>query len=160
MPDPHYDPDVFRHREMTEKVIGVFYDVYNELGFGFLESVYQEAMIVALQQVGLKISRQVRLPVYFRGRPIADFVADIVVNDSVILELKAVEGLVAIHESQLLNYLKATEIEVGLLLNFGPKPQVKRRAFANDRKRLRPKIEHEMEQPHDEEDEDTIKTNP
>ncbi|MBL8864029.1 MAG: GxxExxY protein [Gemmataceae bacterium] len=158
MPDPHYDPDVFRHREMTEKVIGVFYDVYNELGFGFLESVYQESLAIALEEAGFVVGRLVRLPVWFRGRKVGDFVADIIVNGLVVLELKAVDALAGVHESQLLNYLKATEIEVGLLLNFGPKPQVKRRAFANNRKRLRPKIEHEMEQPHDEDDEDTIKT--
>jgi GxxExxY protein len=137
---PDYDQPQFIHRDLTEKVIGVFYDVYNELGFGFLESVYQSAMIVALRTTGLKTDGQVGLPVYFRGSVVGDYVADILVEDKLILELKAAEDLSSIHEAQLLNYLKATQIELGLLLNFGPKPKIKRLVFSNERKRSRPSV--------------------
>ncbi len=126
-----------KHRELTEKIIGVFYDVYNELGHGFLESVYEEAMAVALPQGGLRVERQVPLRVTFRGIVIGDFRADLLVEDSVLLELKAARDIDPAHEAQLLNYLRATEIEVGLLLNFGPKPQFKRLVFENSRKEIR-----------------------
>jgi len=126
-----------KHKELTEKIIGVFYEVYNELGHGFLESVYEEAMAVALPQAGLKVERQVPLRVTFRGTVIGDFRADLLVESSVLLELKAGRELEPAHEAQLLNYLRATEIEVGLLLNFGPKPQFKRLVFENSRKEIR-----------------------
>jgi GxxExxY protein len=135
MPQPNTDKRGFKHRELTEKIIGVFYEVYNELGHGFLESVYEEAMLIALIETGLKTAHQVPTPVWFRGRMIGDFKADIFVGASVILELKASRLLEPAHEAQLLNYLRATNIEVGLLLNFGVKPQFKRMAFDNDRKR-------------------------
>jgi len=120
--------------ELTEKIIGVFYDVYNELGHGFLESVYEEAMSIALSQAGMRVDRQVPLKVMFRGYLVGDFRADVLVEKSVLLELKAATGLDPIHEAQLLNYLRATEVEVGLLLNFGPKPQFKRFIFENSKK--------------------------
>jgi len=135
---PHDD---FKHGEVTEKIIGVFFDVYNELGFGFLESVYHKAMLIALAESGLKVETQVHLPVFFRGHLVGDFFADIFVERAVILELKSASELVSANESQLLNYLKASSVEVGLLLNFGPKLKFKRLAFDNDRKRSRPKIE-------------------
>jgi GxxExxY protein len=125
----------FLHGDLTDKVLGVFFDVCNELGFGFLESVYHKAMEVALGQAGLSVRSRVPLPVYFRGVPVGDFEADLVVADVVILELKAARALEPAHESQLLNYLKATEIEVGLLLNFGMQPKFKRMVFDNPRKR-------------------------
>lgn len=124
----------FKHRELTEKIIGVFYEVYNELGHGFLESVYEGAMAIALIESGLKTAHQVPTPVWFRGRLVGDFKADIFVERTVILELKAARVLEAAHEAQLLNYLRASDIEVGLLLNFGVKPQFKRLAYDNDRK--------------------------
>ncbi|HSO76121.1 MAG TPA: GxxExxY protein [Blastocatellia bacterium] len=124
----------FKHRELTEKIIGVFYEVYNELGHGFLESVYEGAMLIALIESGLKTANQVPTPVWFRGRMVGDFKADILVERAVILELKAARALESAHEAQLLNYLRATDIEVGLLLNFGVKPQFKRLAYDNDRK--------------------------
>jgi GxxExxY protein len=127
----------FKHRELTEKIIGVFYDVYNELGHGFLESVYEEAMAIALGQAGIQVERQVPLKVIFRGMVVGDFRADVIVEGAVILELKAASGIDPAHEAQLLNYLRATEIEVGLLLNFGPRPQFKRLAFENSRKQIR-----------------------
>jgi len=124
----------FLHKELTEKIIGVFYDVYNELGHGFLESVYREAMIIALRQVGLMIEARVRIPVFFRGQLVGDFEADLLVERKVILELKAVRDLDSSHEAQTLNYLRATAIEIALLMNFGPKPKFRRFAFSNDRK--------------------------
>jgi GxxExxY protein len=125
------------HRNLTEKIIGVFYDVYNELGHGFLESVYEEAMSIALTQAGLRVERQVPLRVWFRGQPIGDFRADLIVERAVILELKAASGIDPAHEAQLLHYLRSTEIEVGLLLNFGASPQFKRMVFENSKKEIR-----------------------
>ena len=122
---------------LTRRVIGAFYDVYNELGHGFLEKVYQSALIIALEDDGLKVSRFVPIPVYFRGRIVGDYIADVLVEDAVYLELKAARTLDTSHEAQLLNYLRATPIEIGLLLNFGPKPQVKRLVYDNPRKRHR-----------------------
>jgi len=127
----------YLHADLTGRVIGVFYAVYKELRHGFLESVYQAAMEVALPGAGLAVERQVSVPVWFRGRQVGDFVADLLVENTVLIELKAVRALEPAHESQLLNYLRATPIEVGLLLNFGPKPQVKRLVFDNPRKRRR-----------------------
>ena len=137
---PDYDPVAFPHRDVTERVIGVFYDVYNELGFGFLESVYHRSMVLALRAAGLLAESKPQLPVYFRGQQVGEFEADILVNRSVMLELKAADELCQAHEAQLLNYLKATSVEVGLLMNFGPRPRLKRLAFANDRKRSRPPV--------------------
>ncbi len=129
----------FKHRELTEKIIGVFYGVYNELGHGFLESVYENAMTIALRASGLRSVQQAPVTVRFRGQIVGDFRADLLIEDAIIVELKAASGIDPEHEAQLLNYLRATEIEVGLLLNFGPKPQFKRLAFANERKN-RPQI--------------------
>ena len=144
MPDQASDmtPNTpFKHKALTEKIIGVFFDVFNELGFGFLESVYHKSMLVALREAGLTVDTQVALPVFFRGHLVGDFLADILVERAVILELKAAGELTSAHETQLLNYLRATDCEVGLLLNFGPKPRFKRLAFDNDRKRSRPPIQ-------------------
>src|SRR5262249_55558084 len=129
-------PEELKHYDLTEKVIGVFYSVYNELGYGFLESVYEEAMAICLSDTGLKVERQVALPVWFRGYKIGDFRADILVENAVLLELKCARVFEPVHEAQLLNYLRATSIEVGLLLNFGPSPQFRRLVFANERKKI------------------------
>jgi GxxExxY protein len=126
-----------RHSEFTEKIIGVFYDVYNELGYGFLESTYAEAMAVALAQAGLTAEREVSVPVWFRGRKVGQYFADMVVESAVLLELKVARSLDSAHEAQLLHYLRATEIEFGLLLNFGLRPQFRRLLFDNDRKKIR-----------------------
>lgn len=123
-----------KHKELTETIIGVFYEVYNELGHGFLESVYERAFDLALSAKGLKVLRQIDVPVWFRGQKVGDFVADILVNKCVLLELKAARTLDTAHEAQLLNYLRATEIEVGLLFNFGIKPEFRRLVFENSRK--------------------------
>jgi GxxExxY protein len=116
----------FRHAELTKAIIGLFYEVYNELGHGFLESVYENSLALALRAKGYEVHQQVAIPVWFRGQKVGDFDADLLVNNLVILELKSCRSIVDAHLAQLLNYLKATEIEVGLLLNFGPRPEVKR----------------------------------
>lgn len=126
-----------KHAALTEKIIGVFYDVYNELGYGFLESVYEVSLALALAQAGLVVERQVAIPVWFRGQKVGEFRADLRVNQTVLLELKCSRVLDVAHEAQLLHYLRATEVEVGLLLNFGEKPQFKRLIFDNARKRIR-----------------------
>lgn len=126
-----------KHRELTDKIIGVFYEVYNELGHGFLEAVYEQAMAIALSEACLRVDRQFPLKVTFRGQVIGDYRADLIAEGAVILELKAGSGIDPTHEAQLLHYLRATEIEVGLLLNFGPKPQFKRFVFENSKKQIR-----------------------
>lgn len=119
------------HKELTGKIIKAFYNVYNELGYGFLEKVYENAMMIELRKQGLKVSNQKPIKVYYDEQKVGDYVADIIVEDIVILELKALETTAPEHEAKLVNYLKATEIEVGLLFNFGPKPQYKRRVLTN-----------------------------
>ncbi|HAF21768.1 MAG TPA: GxxExxY protein [Blastocatellia bacterium] len=126
----------FKHGEITQKIIGVFYEVYNELGHGFLESVYEKSLEVALNSMNLKVCRQIEIPVRFRGHKVGDFSADMLVEDCVLLELKAARSLDSSHTAQLLNYLRATDIEVGLLLNFGLKPEFKRLLFDNPRKTI------------------------
>ncbi|MFN2492778.1 MAG: GxxExxY protein [Pyrinomonadaceae bacterium] len=131
-----------KHRDLTQKIIGIFYEVYNELGHGFIESVYESAFEVALLSKGLTVLRQIEVPVWFRGQRIGDFTADMLVDQSVLLELKAGRALNAAHEAQILNYLRATEIEVGILFNFGLNPEFKRMAFDNSRKQAgRPKLD-------------------
>ncbi len=126
-----------KHSDLTEKIIGVFYDVYNELGHGFLESTYAEALAGALEESGLSIVREVPVPVWFRSRRVGQYYADLIVEGWVLLELKAGRTLESAHEAQLLHYLRATEIEIGLLLNFGLRPQFRRLLFDNERKRIR-----------------------
>lgn len=126
-----------KHSELTDKIIGAFYDVYNELGHGFLESTYTSAMTLALQERGLAVAREVPVPVGFHGRKIGQYFADILVDGTILLELKAARTLEPAHEAQLLHYLRATEIEIGLLLNFGLRPQFRRLIFDNERKKAR-----------------------
>ena len=126
--------------ELTGKILKAFYTVFNELGFGFLEKVYENALLLELRNRGLNTERQVPLKVYYNANPVGEYFADIIVNNSVIIELKAAEMLAVEHELQLINYLKATEIEVGLLLNFGKKPTFKRKIFTNDLKKIRPDL--------------------
>jgi GxxExxY protein len=130
-------PIGLQHGELTEKIIGVFYDVYNELGYGFLESVYEESLVIALLETCLKVERQLAIPVWFRGHQVGQFRGDILVEGRVLLELKSTRTLEAAHEAQLLHYLKSTEIEIGLLLNFGSRPQFRRLLFDNHRKKIR-----------------------
>lgn len=124
----------YKHQVLTRKVIGIFFAVYNELGFGFLESVYRRAMWMALRDAGLEVLLEFPIVVHFRGRTVGKFQPDLVVNGAVLVELKAVRRLIAAHKAQTLNYLRASVLEVALLLNFGPKPQAKRLAFSNHRK--------------------------
>ena len=126
-----------KHEQLTGKIIEVFYEVYNELGHGFLESVYEASMRIALTQAGLFVSPKKPLEVWFRGVVVGLFEPDIIVEHSAILELKSGRAIDPAHEAQLLNYLRATEIEMGLLLNFGPKPEFKRLVFDNARKRIK-----------------------
>ena len=130
-------PVGLKHSELTDKIIRVFYDVYNELGHGFLESTYSEAMVMALAESGLTAVREVPVPVWFHGKRVGEYFADLLVDGTILLELKAVRAIESAHEAQLLHYLRATEIEVGLLLNFGLRPQFRRLLFDNDRKKIR-----------------------
>jgi GxxExxY protein len=123
-----------KHAEITGPLIELFYQVYRSLGYGFLERVYGNAMDIAGRKVGLEMAREVPILVHFEGTVIGEYHADLVVNHAVIAELKAVKALAPEHEAQLLNYLKATRFEVGLLFNFGPKPQYKRMIYENGRK--------------------------
>jgi GxxExxY protein len=128
--------DRIKYKEITDIILKSFYEVYNELGDGFLESVYENALYIVLTGYDLNIEKQKEIPVFFRGNTIGDFKADLVANEKVIIELKAVRTLDPAHEAQLINYLKATNIEVGLLLNFGKKPEFKRFVYDNKRKNI------------------------
>jgi GxxExxY protein len=121
--------DNYIHSEITDKIIGCAYDVYNQLGFGFAEKVYENAMMIKLPQKGLEVVQQTPINLYFEGNLVGEYFADILVNSKVILELKAVSSLSKAHEVQLVNYLKATGIKVGLLINFGEKLKITRRVF-------------------------------
>ncbi|MDO8550997.1 MAG: GxxExxY protein [Ignavibacteria bacterium] len=122
------------YEEITSQIIKAFYKVNNVLGFGFLEKVYENAMKLELIKMGLKVERQKNVLVYYEKIEVGNYFADLLVNDVVIVELKAAESLCEEHEAQLINYLKATNIEVGLLLNFGKKAEFRRKIFTNDRK--------------------------
>jgi len=129
--------DLTQLNELTYKVIKCFYKVYNTLGYGFLEKVYERALSIELNKMGLKVEIQKPIKVYYDNQIIGEYFADIMVNDIVIVELKAVEILCEQHELQLINYLKATDIEFGLLLNFGKKPELRRKLCANNLKKKR-----------------------
>ena len=122
------------HEDITGPLLAAFYEVHHDLGHGFLESVYERAMIVALSSRGLVAARQVPVAVHYRGQVIGNFAADLLVEGCVIAELKSCRALESIHDAQLLNSLRATRIEVGLLLHFAPKPAFKRFVLTNDRK--------------------------
>ena len=117
------------YEELTATIIGAFYDVYNTLGYGFLEGVYENALMIELEKIGLQAEQQVPIKVFYDKKNIGNFFADILVENSVILELKAVSDITTSHEAQLLNYLKGSDMEVGLLLNFGTSPRVIRKIF-------------------------------
>jgi GxxExxY protein len=119
------------HAEITNKIIKAYYNVYNDLGYGVLEKVYERALYIELISMGLKCERQKPIDVYYKNNKVGNYFADIIVENTVIIELKAGEGIIEEHECQLINYLKATEMEVGLLLNFGKTPQFKRKVFTN-----------------------------
>ena len=128
----------YKHREITDLIIKGFYIVYGNLGYGFQEKVYNNSMALELRDLGLMVAQEQTIAVYYRGQVVGEYLTDLVVNNVVIVEFKAVKLLLEEHEAQLLNYLKATPYEVGLLLNFGPKPEVKRKAFDNVRKGAMP----------------------
>ncbi len=122
------------YEEITSQIIKAFYKVNNTLGFGFLEKVYENAMKLELMNLGLKVEQQKNIRVYYEGKEIGDYYADLLVNDCVIVELKVADVLCEEHEAQLINYLKATKIEVGLLMNFGKKAEFRRKIFSNENK--------------------------
>jgi len=124
-----------KYEQLTQKIIGAFYTVYNTLGYGFLENVYENALRIELQKMGLTVATQYAINVYYGGQVVGEYYADLLIEEQVIIELKAVRNLLPEHEAQLLNYLNATQYEIGLLLNFGIKPQIKRKIFDNEQKR-------------------------
>ena len=123
-----------KYKELTEKIIGIFYKVYNNFGYGFLENVYENAIMIDFKKENIPAVSQYAIKVFYEDEIVGEYFADILVDDKVIVEIKAVKNLAIEHEAQLLNYLKATDKEVGLLLNFGPKPKIKRKVFDNIRK--------------------------
>lgn len=127
--------DKLKYNEITDKIIKAFYQVYNTLGYGFLEKVYENALIIELRKLGLSVIAQHPIRVYYDNAVVGEYFADILVENTVIVEIKAAKTIIIEHEAQLLNYLKATQLEVGLILNFGPKAEFSRKAFDNSRKK-------------------------
>ena len=123
-----------KHQELTEEIIKIFYKVYNALGYGFLEKIYENAMMIEFRKADIPAKAQEPIKVTYEGEVVGEHAADIVVDNKAIIELKAAKRLADDHHAQLLNYLKATDIEVGLLLNYGPKPEISRKVFDNFRK--------------------------
>ena len=122
------------HEDITEKILAAFFNVYNTLGYGFLEKVYENSLVIKLKQLGFSVKKQKNIKVYFEEHIVGDYFADLIINSKVIIKIKAVDKLCDEHKFQLINYLKATNMEVGLLLNFGKKPEFKRVIFTNKRK--------------------------
>ena len=129
-----YSSSLYKNSDITEMILAAFYAVYSALGYGFLEMVYANALKIELEKRGLKVGREFEIKVHYEGQIVGEYFADLIVADAVVVEIKAKKSLAQEHEAQLLNYLKATPYEVGLLINFGPKPEQKRRSFDNDRK--------------------------
>ena len=125
------------HGDITEEVIGVFFHVYNALGYGFPEKVYHRAMLISLRKDGWNVESEKKISVFFEGENVGDYYADIIVEGKVILELKSIDSILNQNEIQLMNYLRSTEMEVGLLFNFGKSAQFKRKYFTNDKKKIR-----------------------
>ncbi len=123
------------HSQITDLILKSFYKVYNTLGYGFLEKVYENAMRIELTQIGISVAQQKKIKVYYESKLVGDYFADLIADGIVIMELKAAESICEEYEAQLLNYLRATDIEVGLLLNFGKKPEFRRKYFTNDKKK-------------------------
>ena len=122
------------HEELTDMIIKTFYEVYNELGYGFLERVYLNSLYLELKSKGINVEAQRKIEVYYKGIEVGEYYADLIVENLVILELKAADSITPAFENQILNYLRGTNCEVGLLLNFGKKPEFKRKVFENSRK--------------------------
>lgn len=127
-----------KHAELTDKIIKAFYKVYNAPGYGFLEKVYENALYVELMEMDFTVQKQKKHLVYYNGHVVGDYCSDLLVNDLIVIEIKANEYIIEANENQLINYLKATSLEVGLLLNFGKKPAIKRKIFDNDKKTMLP----------------------
>ncbi len=127
---------MLKEEELTGFIIKAYYKVYNTLGYGFLERVYHKSLELELRNMGLAVHYKRRTEVYYEGVQVGIYQADLVVNNKIIIEIKATEGLHPAHEAQLVNYLRATEIEIGFLFNFGQKPQFVRKYFSNERKSL------------------------
>lgn len=126
---------MYKHQELTQKIIKAAQNVHNTLGYGFLEKVYHNAMVLELRKTGIEVVSEKPITVYYDSQVVGDYIADIVVADKVILEIKAVQAVNTVHEAQLVNYLKATNIDVGLLLNFGKSLEIKRKIFESARYR-------------------------
>jgi GxxExxY protein len=126
----------FLHKRESDAILKIYYEVYNTLGYGFLEKVFQNAMCLELKNQGYHVEIHKQIKVYYKGIVVGEYYADLLIDETIILELKACECLMDAHKAQLINYLKATNIEVGLLLNFGEKPEFKRFIYTNNRKNL------------------------
>ncbi len=126
----------YLHTNITAEIIKAFYEVYNKLGYGFLEKVYQNALLIELKKLYLDCKPACQIDVYYDDHKVGFYIADVIVENCVIIEIKASESLCEEHEAQLVNYLKATSIEVGILLNFGKKPSFKRKVFSKEYKHL------------------------
>ncbi len=122
------------HKDLTDIILKTFYEVYNVLGYGFLEKVYQNSLLIELRNKELDVTSQKKIKVFYKGNEVGEYYADLIVENKIILELKAVEYIVEEFENQLLNYLRGTDCEVGLLLNFGKKPEFRRKIYENNRK--------------------------
>ena len=121
------------HKELTDKILSAFFDVYNELGYGFLEKVYQNSLYLELKARGFNVEAKKQIRVYYKGHEVGEYYADLVVEELVILELKAANSMVVEFENQLINYLRGTDLEVGLILNFGKRPEFIRKVYENKR---------------------------
>lgn len=126
----------FLHKDLSDSILRIYFEVYNQLGYGFLEKVYQNAMYLELKAQGYKVEAQKQIKVLYKNQVVGEYYADLFVDDSILLELKACEAILDAHKAQLLNYLKATTVEVGILLNFGEEPEFKRFIYTNNRKNL------------------------
>ncbi len=129
-----------KHAELSQQIIDCFFRVYNQLGYGFLESVYKKAMLIEEKKLGLQVETEVPIPVLYEDQLVGEFFADQVVEHKVLVEFKAAQTLLPEHTAQILNYLNATDIEVGLLFNFGPKPEFHRKSYDNERKKYKPPV--------------------
>lgn len=123
-----------KHSDLTGRILGAFFQIHKELGFGFSEKVYEGALEVLLTELGMKVERQKDIFVYYHGQVVGEYKADMIVNGVILLELKSVDKLIDAHDAQMLNYLKSTELEVGLLLNFGRQAEFHRKIYDNPRK--------------------------
>ncbi len=148
IPRMYADQRGLKHGDLTEKLIGIFFTLYNELGHGFLESVYEQAFAVVLAENGIFFQRQIAIPVWFHGTQIDEFRADLLVDGKVLIELKTGRDIEPAWEKQLLNYLRATDVEVGLVFNFGPQAQFRRYMFENEKKHPRDPRESAEEKCH------------